>query len=172
VLKQQQRYQNDCSLASIASVLNRHYDDLWPKQWQEYIGENGCYGTDVDKTYEIAGLRENVHYDKLYNYIGWGVHLDWNAVPIYKRVLNGLLYGRRALLQVPSLNFEGKSHLIAWDGRELWDPSKLKVYTDIKDVQWEWVWLINENVERYPSDQREWISVDVDGRFDEDPDSI
>lgn len=34
-----------------------------------------------------------------------------------------LLWGRRALLSVPSTNHEGRWHLVYWDGRELFDPS-------------------------------------------------
>lgn len=163
MLKQQQRYENDCALAAIASILNCHYEELWPLEWHKYVGEKGSYGTDVDKNFEIAGLKGKYH--QLCNYLGWGKHLDYNAPPLYQRVLNGLLYGRRALIQVPSINFEGKSHMIAWDGHELWDPSPLRTYKTMDEVQWEWVWLIDESVQRYPPDRREWSEH-------EDPDSI
>jgi hypothetical protein len=57
--------------------------------------------------------------------------------------LRNILWGRRALVQVPSKNYPGEQHIIYWDGRELHDPSNMR--------QWEWsqvepiyLWIFDE----------------------------
>lgn len=157
MLKQKQRYTNDCCLAASASLMGIDYDVAFPKEWQEERGEKGTYGNDeVAKTFEMVGLIKG-SYKQIYNYLGPGEE-NWE-VTVRKQVINALLWGRRALIQVPSLNFEGKSHLVAWEYDELWDPSNLKTYTELGQFVPEWIWILDErqkqnedsNPERHPS---------------------
>lgn len=57
--------------------------------------------------------------------------------------LRNMLWGRRALVQVPSKNYPGEQHIIYWDGRTLHDPSNKR--------QWKWdevepiyLWIFDE----------------------------
>lgn len=67
--------------------------------------------------------------------------------------LRNVLWGRRALLQVPSKNYAGEQHIVYWDGRALHDPSNLR--------EWKWgevepiyIWLFDENRGQISGSQR------------------
>ncbi len=54
-----------------------------------------------------------------------------------------LLWGRRALVQVKSKNYEGQSHMVFWNGRKVFDPSPLRTF-EWNEVEPQHVWLFNE----------------------------
>jgi hypothetical protein len=143
MLKQTQRNNYDCCLASAASLTNTVYEDVFSPEFQAYIEEKkGTYGKDIDRVFNMVGLHD-VDYKHIVNYFGPGTE-DWEK-HIRQHVINGMLWGRRALLQVPSLNDPGKSHLIVWNYFELWDPSTRKTYTDLGEFIPEHIWLVAEH---------------------------
>lgn len=54
------------------------------------------------------------------------------------------LWGRRALLSVPSLNYKGGSHAILWDGQRVLDPSRKKTYKSLEGMKPTRVFVFNE----------------------------
>lgn len=64
--------------------------------------------------------------------------------------LRNVLWGRRALLQVPSKNYPGEQHIIYWDGRELFDPSNKRAW-EWQEVEPIYVWLFDERRARIPN---------------------
>lgn len=60
-----------------------------------------------------------------------GLHRPWGIGPeFYRR----MIWGRRALVSVPSLNNEGGYHMIFWDGSNVLDPSLKKTYRTIEEL--------------------------------------
>jgi hypothetical protein len=148
MLKQKQRNAFDCCLAASASLMGKVYDDIFSQEFQDYIeAKKGTYGEDVDRVLAMVGLSSD-RYEHIVNYVGTKKEFSNWAQVTYR----GLLWGRRALIQVPSLNNEGKSHLIAWDYDELWDPSNNKIYTGMDQVLVEHAWVINEKPEVWNED--------------------
>lgn len=127
-----QRNSSDCMLAAIAMVVGKQYDELWtPEFVQRVVDGHGCNDDLTAEALKIAGHR-----------------LGTDCWQVYTWTINGdtkrLLWGRRAILSVPSLNYQHGSHAIAWDGRTVYDPSKLQVYQWLEHVQPTSVIVFNE----------------------------
>jgi hypothetical protein len=121
-----QRYEWDCFLASIAMAVAGDYDKLWlgdvphdsrfPTIYATnfvdcMIRNHGIFDANVDHAFNRAGLQKDVDY--------WTVHLHPQNIDCGKAMIKG----RRAILQVPSLNNEGGRHIVYWDGSQVRDPS-------------------------------------------------
>lgn len=124
-----QRYAFDCFLASMATLLQKDYDCLWPKEFQERIEANqGSYNGLAAEGYQILGFRQDIDY--------WQTPIIHKVYPDrFLRYFNG----RPCLLQVPSLNDIGKSHLIVYHNGQIFDPSNKKTYhrcEDLDKVEW------------------------------------
>jgi hypothetical protein len=124
----------DCFLACITCAVQRPYAELWPADFLADIeAKQTCSGDNIDKAFTLAGLTEKVDY--------WSHYVA--MIPAGS--LRGLLKGRRALLQVPSLNNPPPAqHIVYWTGSELHDPSNKQVYRWIDQCQPQHVWLFNE----------------------------
>jgi len=131
-----QRHQYDCFLASMATALQRDYDELWPVEFQQRIEANeGSGGVLYNEGLKIAGLTPGKDI--------WSNPVRFKLT--YPTMLLDLFQGCRALLQVPSLNHPGKSHLIYLLRGEVFDPSNKKTYNHSTDIQTvEWVTTFNE----------------------------
>lgn len=130
-----QRSNYDCVLASLTMAVNGDYDQLWPEDFRAHIEvEKGCYGKDLDRAFELAGLTRNEDYWP-FCVVGL-LERDWT--------IRTMLKGRRALLQVPSLNHQKSSHVVYWDGNELHDPSNKQVYQWIDQLAIQWIWIFDE----------------------------
>lgn len=129
-----QRGTYDCMLACLASALQRDYEQLWPADFRQTIEEaKGCYGKNIDRAFELAGLNRYTDY--------WCVHVPAVAAD----TLLGSLYGRRALLQVPSLNMPPPAqHIVFWAGETLYDPSNKQAYQWLDQLRPAWVWVFRE----------------------------
>ena len=130
-----QRATYDCLLACIATAVQKPYEELWPDDFCRLVeDEKGTHGDNVDRAFEIAGLRKNTDY--------WCVYLlnEYAVNPNVKQLLNG----RRAILQVPSLNYQGTYHLIYWNGETLYDPSNKQIYQWINQCVPVYVWIFDE----------------------------
>lgn len=114
----QQKTLNDCALASIAMAAGTDkWEDLWTEADLEAIKGKGVgHGEDLDAYMLRAGFIRRKHYKTVY------LHGDVNDA-VYD-----LLWGRRALLSVRSLNRDGGGHMVYWDGERLWDPSYERTY--------------------------------------------
>lgn len=128
----QQRNDNDCMLAAIATVLGREYDDLWtPAFVERVIAEKGCNAGLSTEALAVAGLKENRDYWHIYTH-------QSNAWT------KALLKGRRAIISVNSLNNQHGSHAVAWDGANLLDVSNKQAYRYLSSVVINTVWIFNE----------------------------
>lgn len=147
----QQRHQNDCFLCCLAMACATTYEaasEKWGDDFVSRIGRDGLYGkSDIDTAFAALGLQRDVHFRA---YLCPGAFAtgelgaEFAVVPTTAK-LKQLIWGRRALVQVKSKNFEGKSHMLYWDGRAVFDPSRLKTFA-WDEVDPEHVWLFQEGV--------------------------
>jgi hypothetical protein len=103
----QQQSPNDCVLAAIAMAKGAEkWSDVWtPEDLQKVIDSKGI--GDLKPWLEKAGITSYIE-----------VYVRSESCNIVKR----MLWKRRALLSVDSLNNSGGSHMVFWDGEKLWDP--------------------------------------------------
>lgn len=106
----QQKSGNDCVLAAIAMARGcESWDDIWTQDdLDKVIASKGV--AHWEDWMKRAGFVEDVHYRDVYCNGGDAERLK------------ALLWRRRALLSVGSLNNAGGSHAVYWDGAKLWDP--------------------------------------------------
>jgi hypothetical protein len=134
MIQVKQRAVYDCVLASLAMATGKDYDSMWPDEFRADIeAKHGTFGESLDRAYALAGLTAKV--DLRSCYVGG----------LARGVVATILWGRRAMIQVPSLNHEGAQHVVYWDGAALHDPSNKQVYRWLDQVTaCEYVWLFNE----------------------------
>jgi hypothetical protein len=107
----QQRTSSDCVLACIAMAAGA---ESWDQVWTQ---------ADADKVVESKGVSP-------FDYSDWGARagLKFDYCSIYdtmsQKIVKYLLKGQRAILSVESLNIDGGSHAVFWDGNRLWDPNE------------------------------------------------
>lgn len=125
-------------LACIATVVQRDYDLLWTPEFQAEIeAKKGTYSEDVARAMDIAGLIKDRDW--------WSVYTDnINDLASLRR----LFYGRRAILQVPSLNYPKTQHAIAWVEDEIFDPSHFQVYQWIDQLKPVYAWIFRDEILR------------------------
>lgn len=134
MIVEKQRHKSDCMLACVAMAVGRPYEELWPEEFQQEVAEAGCNDKRDERALGIAGLTKDVDYR--------AVCLQVTANEFR---LRQMLWGRRAILQVPSLNYERGQHAVYWDGATLHDPSNLQVYRWLDHCGTiNWVWIFNE----------------------------
>lgn len=103
----QQRSGNDCVLAAIAMAAGAA---AWEEVWTQ---------ADLDAVIASKGVSDVAH---------WLVRAgfkegDFREVYLHgERAAAALLWRRPALLSVASLNNNGGSHMIFWDGERVFDP--------------------------------------------------
>lgn len=118
LIKQKTLY--DCGLAAIAMAADKDYDTLWTAEDTASLEGKGM--ENMDEWLEKAGLKRNI---------------DFKQVRIWdsnQEIVKGLLWGRRALLSVKSLNNESGNHAIYWNGEKLFDPATRQTYTYLNSV--------------------------------------
>lgn len=131
VFKQRKDY--DCMLACIATLLQKPITELWDGNFRQSIEDaKGTFGDVIDQAFSRAGLSRNTDY--------------WCVPIIDCRVytLRALLQGRRAILQVRSLNNQGAGHFVYWAGETLYDVSNKQEYRWLDQCFPEYAWIFNE----------------------------
>lgn len=128
MVKQRSLY--DCLLACICMATDQDYDSIWPISFQEEITlHKGAFGDSIVEAFSFAGLKYTSVYTGRLN----------------KNVIQTFLWKRRAILQVPSLNYEDAMHMVYWDGESIKDPSNLQTYNWFKQMPTpEYVFLFDE----------------------------
>lgn len=139
IYKQQRTY--DCHLCCIAMAAQRPPEEIFSPEIYAQIekdkGSNRHDSTELKKLFALAGFEEDRDY--------WTVYVgSQNA----KRNVLNLLRGRRALIQVNSLNAPPPAqHIVYWDGHTLHDPSTKQVYQWLEQlVSVEHITIFNEVV--------------------------
>jgi hypothetical protein len=122
-------------LACLAMVVNKPFEELWDGNFRQKIEDaKGIHGENLEKAFQLAGLTRDTHYKTI-----------WVGQLIPRLPVLSMLWKRRALIQVPSLNVEGAWHVVYWDGTEVFDPSTKQVYRWLDQlVGAEHIWLFNE----------------------------
>jgi hypothetical protein len=121
----------DCALACTGMVLGKDPTTIFDPAYYADVEEKR--GTTMADSLKAAGLIENQDFWTVYvgSFPGAG-----NA--------RQLLSGRRAVLQVPSLNNHRAMHFVFWDGKALHDPSNKQVYYWLDQCRPEHVIIFNE----------------------------
>lgn len=112
----QQRADDDCTICSIAMAIGLPYERVMEAAAQSVGGYRyqGKPGTMSPK---------GVLLDLGFDVVRVGV------AAVQPATLKRLLWGRRAVLSVPSLNGFDGHHDVFWDGREIHDPTTKRAYT-------------------------------------------
>jgi hypothetical protein len=118
-----QKHASDCALACLAMISGKDYDKIFSKKLIKAIEKAGtATGDNLDSAYVAAGYIKDKTYKVIYT-----AQDNVNTVQT-------MIWKRKALLQVDSLNYEGGMHLIYWNGEELIDPSNLQTYKFLKNI--------------------------------------
>lgn len=128
----QQRGDYDCVLACLAMAVGRPYEELWSQTMCDAVEKaHGTQSEDLhDRAFVLAGLKQDTDYIVVF------------CSAERPSVVRRLLWGRRALLQVPSLNVRGGNHYVYWDGNALHDPSLKQRYLWLDACSPAWVTLL------------------------------
>ncbi len=132
----------DCFLCCAAMAVQRSPIQMFSQDIYDQIEKDeGSARSDATKHEVLLGLC-GLQKDKDY----WDVYLG-GATP--KGNIMGLLDGRRAMLQVMSLNNEPPAqHYVYWDGHQLHDPSNKQVYRWLKQcLSVGYVYIFNERAQ-------------------------
>ena len=129
-----QRADYDCALAVLAMVSGRDYDEIFDADFCARINERKvCTGDDLIEAYARAGFEKGKNLHDVYT--GYGINFP---------ILRQLIWGRRAMIQVPSLNYVGSEHMIYWNGKEVIDPSNKQTYKFLQSVFPTYVMIFDE----------------------------
>lgn len=129
-----QRTNCDCALAVLSMASGREYDDLYDAEFCARIeAAKTCTGDDLIEAYRRAGFEKGKNLREIY--VGQG-----QSMPVVRQ----MIWGRKAMIQVPSLNYEGVEHFIYWNGREILDPSTKQVYRYLQHLFPTYVMIFDE----------------------------
>lgn len=129
----QQRSGNDCVLASIAMARGAAaWADVWTdSDLERVIASKGVSG--YEPWLEQAGFKPHQFKE---------IQI-WNATD--QSIVRQLLWHRRALLSVHSLNIDQGHHMVFWDGFEVFDPSPLRSYAWLHSMTITRIVLLDES---------------------------
>lgn len=133
-----QRTDVDCGVACLAMATGRDYDDVVAAVGDAFDPNLGL----EQEQKALTRLGFTFAYDKG-EPVGDVVCLrrDWCISPAFFR---RLLWGRRALVTVPSLNNVGGWHMVFFDGVWVHDPSLKKTYSEPSQLEPNELVLFNE----------------------------
>lgn len=117
-----QRTPSDCGICCLAMLTGVPYETVVERVGDAFDPERGM-------RYEQRALERLGFSSKYENGVPVGdfvhMHRMWAFAPEFFR---SYMFGRRALVTVPSLNFEGKWHMVYWSHGKVHDPSVGKTY--------------------------------------------
>ncbi len=127
-----QRYDYDCVLACVSTLLQKDYAELFSEEIIKKAEEEK--GLSVKEALDAAKLQINTDY--------WEVFIPYEMASSgnLKRLLNG----RRAIIIVPSLNNWNAQHAVYWHGETLYDPSNKQTYTWLDHLIPRTIFIFNE----------------------------
>ena len=139
----------DCFLCCAVMAAGADYDAIWSlldDQVRTAISTTGAFGNHCNHILELlkfermqVGARTGNPTDEPGDYYVLFILPEYATTGF----LRNMLWGRRALIQVPSKNYKGEQHIIYWDGAALFDPSNLRTY-QWHEVEPIYLWLFNE----------------------------
>lgn len=106
---------SDCVLASIAMAKGcETWGELWNEEDLATVDGKGV--GDEEPWMNRAGFVKHEDYKRVYIH---GHNMD---------MIKALLWKRRALVSVNSLNIDHGGHMIYWDGEKIFDPSTKRTF--------------------------------------------
>lgn len=128
----QQISDSDCALASLAMFVGAtSWYDVWTLEDLEPILGKGI--GDTDEYLARLGYVRRRHFRNAY------IH-DLRDMESFCT----LMWKRRALLSVHSLNTADGNHMIYWDGMRIWDPSPKRTYLHLRSAHVQRVTVFDE----------------------------
>lgn len=135
-----QKTGSDCAVCSMAMLTGIRYRDVYRKlvNCGAYVEGRGM--NDVEKGLIALGLKQGRKYHKTVKGAYQTVPVDfkrvWTPYEISIEYHREQLWGRRALLSVPSLNnLPNGMHMIYWHYDKIFDPSPKKIYTEFQQLK-------------------------------------
>lgn len=107
-----QRSNNDCVLASIAMAVGA---SSWEDAWTE---------EDLKEVIESHGISDFAPWFARHHVEEWKDYRHIYVNSGNMGVVKALLWQRRAILSTNSLNNDGGSHAVYWDGTKVYDPQE------------------------------------------------
>lgn len=110
-----QQTNHDCVLACACMALNVSYETLEKRlpALCEHVREKGASQSMEFLIYEEFNLVDEIDFHMLTckdRNVGFDISFKW------------ALWGRRAMLTIPSKNIEGGYHAVYWNGKQFFDP--------------------------------------------------
>ncbi len=141
-----QHFPTDCMIASIAMALDLPWQEVYEAAIEcgVYKADHSTGIRDEDTLLEHLGLvREASYKGVVGDFTQW--HCEWNITP---KFYISKLWGRPAILSVPSLNNPGGWHAVYYDGYELFDPNppSRNRYDTVTDLQVKDVVVFRPNI--------------------------
>lgn len=128
-----QRSEFDCVLACLAMASEKDYDSIFDEDFRQRIEiSRTCSGDNLDEAIARAGFIKSETVKCVY-VLNTNIH-----------IIRQMLWKRKAMLQVDSLNYESGQHMVYWDGNELHDPSNKLSYTWLTHLHPVYVWIFEE----------------------------
>lgn len=122
----QQKSESDCMLACLAMASGREYLDIFDPTFVSRVeAAQTCSGELLIEAYSRAGFVQNQNMWVVY--VGVGREVAVAAI-------RSLIQGRRAIIQVPSLNRDKAEHFVYWDGSTLYDPSPKSRHISLQSI--------------------------------------
>lgn len=133
----EQRAESDCAICTISMATGLPYETTLQVglDSEQYVVD---YGTRDDaKILRLLGwYQDNMaghsKVPSVYRGAFRSLYLPWGISP---DLLRAWIWGRRAIIVVPSLNLEDGSHSIYYDGHHVLDPSRKNRYTEFDKLK-------------------------------------
>lgn len=127
----EQRGPSDCVIAAIAMAVGRTYEDVLQAAGDEFDPERGC------RNDQAVLARLGLRYTFKNGEPDGDIVCRRKEYCISPDFYRGMIWGRRALVTVPSLNIAGGHHMVFYDGHQVFDPNPptKKRYTDFAQLQ-------------------------------------
>ena len=124
-----QRTPHDCAICCMAMVTGRIYQEVIDIVGDAFDPEKGI------RRDQEALKRLGFNYTFENGEAVGDIVCTHRGFYISPEFYRSMAWGRRALMSVPSLNYEGSLHMVYFDGINIFDPSPGKTYTQFRDLR-------------------------------------
>lgn len=144
-----QKTGSDCAVCSMAMLTGIPYKKVYQILEKDGSYVEGKGMQDTESALLALGLRREYKRHPRVRKAFVETYADfkhmWKPWEISPQYYRQQLWGRRALLSVPSLNNPGGSHMIYWHYDRIYDPSPKKTYTKFDDLEPTHIYVFMEN---------------------------
>lgn len=145
-----QQLDDDCAICGICMATGEPWEKVMQiaLRLKEYRPGRGTYNMESimkELGYNYSWDSSDLNADITGIYVPESMNASW--------LTRHFLWGRRALVSVPSLNEPGGWHVVYWDGYKVYDPSNKKTYCEPEHLQPRYVLLFNERLAYKPVEE-------------------